>query len=247
MHLKIDNQNLIQDIHLERWDIKALGKKIIDKVISFKGKDLKNFLEFALTEKLFFKTKILYAIFSNYVLYFWASSPCYGQQHVKDLENITKMFPVEKERFAEIRLKTDEDDEIKSKIILIDKTLASIYKNYGSKKEIIDLCIDQEKSKQICFDFNLVRNGQNLVDVMLIKNGVENNFVAEAAGDIKFIALNNSDETLEIVDGDKLKNATTEDISKYANIYPVRRSKDREDKFKEIIEHINEIKPKKYE
>ena len=52
MHLKVDNNNLISDIHLELWDLKALNKVVVDKIESFKNKQLNEFLKFSLNERL---------------------------------------------------------------------------------------------------------------------------------------------------------------------------------------------------
>jgi hypothetical protein len=242
MHLKVDNNNLITDIHLELWDLKALNKVVVDKIESFKNKQLNEFLKFSLNERLFKRIKIMYAMFPDYVVYFWASSPCYGTEHFNDLEAISKMSPPEKDRLAEVVIPTVKDEGLKANFILIDNLLLEVYTAQEKLKEIFVLEFPLEDAKKIALEFNLARNGNNTISTELIKG--ESRQLAEATfNDIKFIGIDKDDSSLHIIDGSELKIADNDFLSQFSGFYPAKGGDEsNKEELELIIKHINVFK-----
>lgn len=236
MHFFIDENEKVKGFHIESWDRQVLGDQLVEKINSYQGKKLNDFLSFILKEKLFLKLGIFYMMGNNETVFFWASSACLGSESMNQLIQATKAFDVKNSKYAIIKLRIKgQDDKVLQ--VIVEDNLSSVYKkfNYPSKEFLIEM--DTKDAKEISTAFNVSRNRRHMIRVSM--KGLENKrFIHMELKGVKFVGIN-KDQTLEIMDVDVINKFSKKDSEKYLSLAPT--ITEDKDEIKEIVETIERI------
>jgi hypothetical protein len=165
MHFNIDSNNKIISFHIERLEEPFIGKKLVNKINSYNGKKLEDFLKFALKERLFFKVPIL-NVYGKTMLTLWAIPAREGEDGVNNMIKTISSFGVKNFAYAEIHLNAKG-----STLVLMEKYLGVAYKRLGFPVEIIELSMPPKDVKEIAKDFNIARNSHNAVYILVPGKG----------------------------------------------------------------------------
>ncbi|MCG2809289.1 MAG: hypothetical protein L6275_03020, partial [Candidatus Portnoybacteria bacterium] len=106
MHFKTKKNNIISEFHIERWDAKALGKELINKINSYKGKPYEEFILFALKNRLFFKLRMLFYLTKEKTIYFWGCGIAHRSEDEKPMKMLAGLgISKDKLKYAKFYLK----------------------------------------------------------------------------------------------------------------------------------------------
>jgi len=246
MHFKTQKNNIISEFHIERWDAKALGKELINRINSYKGKPYEEFILFALKNRLFFKLRMLFYLTKKKTIYFWGCGIAYGSEDEKPMKMLAGLG-ISKDvlKYAKFYLKGKNEPNLTS--VLCENALESIMREFKYEPEEMWFELNEEDIKDITSDFNISRNGQNLFH--LLRKYDPNDYKKEElmTAQIKklaFIAINGKTGALRIFKEEEVSNITADDLSKYRTLSCTPHDKESEEKIKSIMKRIDDIKEK---
>lgn len=166
MHIKIDKNNKVCDIHIEKWDFLALPSKIADDLLNMQGGEENDFISFAFKNKVFLYTKTLFLLREDKSsLYLWYFSPLYGEEYFNSMNGTLNILQQTDTTYATFiynsgKLRAD------TALMAQDKVLTNMFKSRKLHTEVIILSIEEIEINEIIKIFglfNLVRNGENVV------------------------------------------------------------------------------------
>jgi hypothetical protein len=192
---------------------------LIDKINSYTGKKLNEFLEFVVKERLFLKLQILYMMGNGETVCFWASSACLGTNGADELAETLKIAGMKDVKYAVIRLKMKDNEKNVLIPVLIEEILAATCRKAGRPSENFVIEMNMKDAMAAAIEFNVSRNRKYMVRNLTKIVEVSETFMEMQIKGVKFVGICKN-WALEILDDDFVKNCSKKDIEKYGAIIP---------------------------
>lgn len=212
MHIKIDKNNKVSDIHIEKWDQLAIPLELAGKLLEQKGVNCDDFINFAFINKLFIYTKTLFLMRKDGgTLYLWAFSPLYSKEYCLSFMGYGSLLKSMKNTsYVTFSYQSNQLQPF-TYLIARDGFLADMFQSHKMSQERLDLSLNSIGIDEV-FNlfglFNIVRNGTNRL-----------NFIEDIPG--KPIKIRNTLDSdygyvVTIDNNDRLYALSTEEVLSYS-------------------------------
>jgi len=207
MHIRINTDNIVTEIHIEKLEEPFLGDKLVKKTNSFVKKKFEDLLKFILKERFFLKVPIL-NVYGKRTVTLWAIAAREGKEGIENMIKTISSFRVKNFAYAEIHLNAKE-----SILVLREQSLATAYKCLGFPAEIIELHMPSKDVKEIAKDFNIARNSHNGVFLLVPGKGY---IIMDFKG-VMFVC--SGEKGLEIFNKKELLSLPKNELLKFSSCY----------------------------
>jgi len=247
MHFKINKDNIITEFHIEKWDKKVLGRKLTDKINSYKGKHYKDFILFTLKNRLFLKLRILYLMREKTCIYFWGCSAVHANKDRQAIEMMVRWGVDKKElQYAKFYLEGQNESNFIS--VLYENVLRSVMGRAGYEPKRMIFKLDGEEIKDITLNFNIARNSWNIIN-MLTKYDPDNyrkdEVLITQIKKLAFIAVDAETGELRILKEREVEKIDKDSLLRYSIVASVQPyDEESERRAKQIMNKISSIKGK---
>jgi hypothetical protein len=218
---------------------------MIDKINFYHGKNYKEFILFALKNKLFLKLRILYLMGENINIYFWECSAMRADKDRIAIETMVGWKLGKNElKYAKFYLRGKNEPNFIS--LFYENILHSVIGGAGYEPKRMMFELDEEQIKDITLDFNIARNSENIV-CMLTKYDPDDYKGEEAiVAQIKklaFIAVDAKTGSLKILEEKEVEDITADNLFRYNTIGCVSPyDKQSKQRARKIMNRIHEIR-----
>lgn len=235
MHFIINESNQITEFHIEKWDRLSLGKKLMKSIESFINKSREDFILFALQNKLFFKTRMLFSM-GKKDTYYWGCAPIYERDHESLQKLVTMGMDTEELKCAKFYLQDVNDEKYIS--ILCEGKLLSMFKKSNYNSEDFLYTLPKKDIKDISLDFNISRNNSNCMYVFLGKE--DKKLLTLEERELALVVIDSISTELTIISEKEAEKLSRDELSKkYCRMMITKPpNKEKEEKAREILSRV---------